>query len=365
MGFPALERVDRQAEASELFPTDTEISCISPIFLFPRLELDHPIFADKILESIGKSTWFDIDHGRFLLEIRNPNYRARLQGSAADVLDYDDTLFAATEYHSREFEGLAGSTNLQRRGIHMSVAEAREIYQLSKILIQGIVDTEPRYTPLLNILLLTRYVSFLEVGTEKDKAMQQLRDERETAVQLLTAMGEGYLRTVKFDKDINDIFALNDPASCIYTKFLPLIFNNPVNAGDLKIIATRGKIEGPWGQVYKLHASGIMNQPVDLVLYSNDLKAEGILLLSKLFPQLHQMCIRVFDDNEQEILPYWETAIAQGLTNLKLIHVRHPGAKRRNIDVDPKIKPHFSFTDPSSGIIFDHFLPIPGYYFVF
>ena len=170
-----------------------------------------------------------------------------------------------------------------------------------------------------------------------------------------------YLTTYPFDQHIVDIFANNSPADFVYEQILPLIFANPVLAADLKIIVTRGKIEGPLGQIHKLHSSGIMNldHAIDLVLYTNDRKAEAIILLSHLFPELQQMGIRAIDDSPDEILPYRELARQLGIENLKLVHVRHTDAKRRDVVVDENENPDYRYIDPESGTIFDHYFPLP------
>ncbi|MEK7165963.1 MAG: hypothetical protein AAB874_04125 [Patescibacteria group bacterium] len=329
------------------------------LVLARKLGLLHPAFSDEILASIGSSEWWTIDEGNNILEVRNHQFVSKLRG-AVDIVDYDDCLFKATEWHKREYELIANNQQLLSKGIAISFDEARKIYQMSKILIPGKAELEPRYTPLLNLLLLTQFARKLEKGMERNTALEEILVEKDQAREIISRAGEDYFTSFPYDQDVVDIFINNPPSNFRDDPVVDQIFNNSILSGDLKIIATRGKIEGPFGQVYKLHASGIMEKGVDLVLYTNDLKAAGILLLSQLFPQLQDMCIRVFDDNRDEILPYRELALIYGIRNLKLIHVRLPNAKRSHEAIGDDIKPDYCFVDQETGIMYDHYLPFPA-----
>lgn len=337
---------------------------IPQLVLARELDLFHRAFSEYDLRSIAKSEWYAIDGGRYIIEIRNPNLKDKLWGGAY-IIDFDDCIFKSTQWHKKEYEGIATSTELLRRGIHITELEAQEMYQLSKIKIAGKAEHEPRYTPLLNMLFLTQFAKQLEAGTEKNQAWQEVLQIKDQVVDIVARTNEQFLNVYPLDQHIVDIFANNPAVMFVYNDLVDLIFSNPIISHDLKVIATRGKIEGPLGQVYKLHTSGIMDRGVDLVLYTNDLKAEAIILLSRLFPQLQQMHIRAIDDNPDEILPYRELARSRGIANLKLIHIRHPDAKRRDMVADENEKPNFSYQDPQSGVIFDHYLPLPRLYAVF
>lgn len=340
------------------------IEQISRTDLARKLDLLHPVFSENDLQSITKSEWYSIDQGKYYIEVRNPNFDDKLNGGAF-IIDFDDCVFKSTQWHKNEYERIAASEELKNRGVSISIEEARELYQLSKIRIPGKSEQEPRYTPLLNIILLSHFAKQLENVVDREEAWQELMRRNEEITDTVTRTGEHCLNDYPLDPDIVNIFANNHPFSFLSTDLIDLIFHNPIISHDLKIVATRGKIEGPLGQVYKLHASGIMEQGVDLVLYTNDQKADAIILLSRLFPQLQDMHIRAIDDNPDEILPYRELARHRGIGNLKLIHIRHPDAKRRDSIVDINEQPDFRYEDPLTGVIFDHYLPLPRLFAIF
>lgn len=340
------------------------IEQIPQIDLAKELDLLHPVFSEEDLQSIAKSEWFRIDEGKYYIEVRNPQFANKLRGGAF-IIDFDDCVFKTTQWHKNEYERIAASEELKKRGVSISVDEARELYQHSKIKIPGKSEREPRYTPLLNIILLSHFAKQLEDGMDRELAWNEMIRLKDEIADTVTRTDEHCLHDYSLDPDIIDVFTNNHPYSFLYADLVDLIFNNPIISHDLKVIATRGKIEGPLGQVYKLHASGIMEQDVDIVLYTNDQKARAIILLSRLFPQLQEMHIRAIDDNPDEILPYRELARSRGIGNLKLIHIRHPDAKRKDAIVDENEQPNFRYQDPLTGVIFDHYLPLPRLYAVF
>ncbi|HLC94636.1 MAG TPA: hypothetical protein VJH96_03655 [Patescibacteria group bacterium] len=357
-----LNRGPWDKEGDHIINEYSSIEQISHLVLGRKLELYHNAFPEKTLESIEKSKWLIIDNGQHFLEIRNPDFRKKLT-HAADIIDYDDVLFKSTQWHKKEYELIEKSPRLQQRGIHITQEEARELYQLSKIKIPGKVDLEPRYTPLLNLLLLTRLSTLLEKSADKSQAWTQVLEEKKLANELISRTNEQFLSSFPFDQDVVDIFANNTPSAFRYDRAIELLFSNVIVGRDLKVIVTRGKIEGPLGQVYKLHSS-IMDQNIDLVIYTNDLKVKAILFLSRLFPEFQHMAIRVYDDNPQEILPYTKLAFERGIENLKVIHVRHPDAQRKDYAVGNE-QPTYSTTDKESGTIFDHYIPYGNLYAVF
>lgn len=361
---PSIHKGPWDTEEDNVLQRFSSIDPIPQLVLARELDLLHQAFSEHDLRSIAKSEWFSIDGGRYIIEIRNPNISDKLFGGAY-IIDFDDCLFKSTQWHKKEYEDIATSPELLKRGIHISEPEAQEIYQLSKIKIVGKAEHEPRYTPLLNMLLLTECARQQEEGIGKAQIYQNIVQIRDQAVEIISRTNEKYLSTYPLDQHIIDIFANNSPKGFVYTDLVDLFFSNPIISHDLKVVATRGKIEGPFGQVYKLHASGIMDKGVDMVIYTNDIKAEAIILLSRLFPQLQQMHIRAVDDNPDEILPFRNLARSRGIANLKVIHVRHPDAKRKDTVVDEKEKPNFSYQDPISGAIYDHYLPLPRLYAIF
>ncbi len=337
-----------------------DLEPFSPGTAISKLELINPNIPTAVLDSVLNSSWYAIDQGRIIIEVRNPKFNHKI-GNAAYIIDYDDCIMSTTLWHQHEFAGIALSRSLHDRDIHIGAEQASDIYELSKIKVPGKVDHEPRYTPLLNLTLLSHLAKFLESRQTPEEAWQNMLGVKERYVQEILQHGEGALVKAFIDDDILAIFLANTPANFVYHDLLDHLLHDTYRK-ELRIIATRGKIEGLLGQVYKLHMSGVMNSKVDLVVYSNDIKAEALILLSRLIPWIKDVLIRVFDDNPAEVLPYTDLARSKGIQNLEIIQVRHPLAKPRKTVI--REEPALSFTDAKTNTIYNHFFPIDSIAFI-
>jgi len=101
------------------------------------------------------------------------------------------------------------------------------------------------------------------------------------------------------------IFNNNSPADFTYQDYIEDILGG-TESDDLKVIASRGKIEGPLGQVQKIHGTGIMDRGVGTVIYTNDLKAEALVLLPQMFAYLKDRLIRIYDEHPK-VVPFVNT----------------------------------------------------------
>ena len=191
--------------ASQRFVT---IEKISQVMLFNELDLHHAGFSEEDIQSVTKSEWYSIDSGKYYIEVRNPNFSDKLRGGAF-IIDFDDCVFKCTQWHKKEYERIAASEVLKTRGISITIDDAREIYQHSKIRIPGKSEREPRYTPLLNIILLTQFATQLEVGEDRDKAWQEMIRVRDEIADNVTHTDEQHLNDFPLDQDIIDIFVNN------------------------------------------------------------------------------------------------------------------------------------------------------------
>jgi len=132
--------------------------------LFKELGLLGYDIPPEVFESVQKSQWFTIDNGRVVVEIRNPDVLSTTRTGGMRISDADDTIFSATNWHKQEYEQLATSKELQARNIHITADQAKQIYEMSKITVKGKAEKEPRYTPRLNIALLSLYGRAMEFG---------------------------------------------------------------------------------------------------------------------------------------------------------------------------------------------------------
>lgn len=308
--------------------------------VIPRLELGD--FPPLMHHSVLGSDWYTINEGRMFLEVRNPHVLQKEQGDVVYFVDFDDCIFSATGWHKKEYQLIEEDEELHKRGILISSERAKEIYERSKIIVPGKAENERRYTPEFNLVLLTNYAQRLENGIPPDHAWEQLLTWREAVNSMVQLDGEAALEIMPVDNHFRELFMSNLPKPFVYQDFLEDFFGT-LEESDSVIFATRGKIEGPLGQVHKLHSSGVLQyssreeqyrskqHPVDLVIYTNDLKAQALLNLTKLVPWVKGKLLRIIDDNPNEIIPYLEAAREHGLTNIEIIQVGHYGAKRRDI----------------------------------
>lgn len=262
-----------------------------------------------VVESVLKSTWYSIDDGRIIAEIRDPSVRKRRTGML-QISDFDDTIFSATAWHDAEFQKLADLYG----ALGLTVEKARQLYNASKIKDEK-ASGEPRYTPELNIAKVSAYVSFRQAGYNDVQADEKARD--------VSLNNENAVRS-----DVRDVFNSNPTLDFVYKDYVSEVFSNS-QSDILNVVASRGTIQGVLGQVHKIHSSGVMDEGVQAVIYTNDLKSEVLGLLPNLIPGSTDGMIRILDDNPSEIRAYLPEARRLGLLSLELVMVGHPGAKRR------------------------------------
>ena len=311
-----------------------------------RRELELKRAHKQLLNSVKERGWEKIHGGRMILEVRTLSFLQQPTYGSVNVFDLDDCLLSATSWHAREYQLLEENNILREQGINITAQRAKEIYELSKIRIPQVAEKEPRYTPRLNLILLSIYADALREAqikeTPEEEAWAELLKWRELISSQTEERGERALTAYAINSTIQSIFENNHPADFVYSDFVQDVLSSS-GKYDIRIIATRGKIEGPLGQAYKLHSSGIMRLKsitggvIDLVVYSNDVKAEALITIMKMLPGISGRQIRVFDDNPVEIMPYLEVARNLGAPNIEVIQVSHPDAKRK--DFNPGVEP--------------------------
>lgn len=310
-----------------------------------QLELSGTEIPNDIKQSVMKSQWFSIDGGRIIIEMRNKNLLDRQYLSEhgnkqgiVSISDADDTIFAITESHKKEYELLSQDASLQARGAIITPEDARILYEDSKITIKGKAN-ERRYTPKLNIALVSLYANLQETGMSPAQAMEQV--QRTLSLVQTSENPEAEIEKLSLDTDVVRVFNSNPLTDHMYADYAEDMFGAhdsegkimPESEQNMRIIATRGTIEGILGQVHKMHqlqlADGpFMDQGVDMVIYTNDLKAETLTLIPQIFPYLTDRLMRIYDDNTTELRQYYNHARDHHLSNLELIHVRQRGSKR-------------------------------------
>lgn len=345
--------------------TDSEVSLIEPIppeSVIDRLELAGS--QRPQLNSIRGSLWGGINGGRIILEARTWTILQQARMGAVYIIDFDDCLMSATSWHGREYQLIERSEVLQRRGVNMSAARAQEVYELSKIYVPSVVVKEARYTPRLNLVLLSLYAEALRAGVQQEQpeidAWEEILEWRKTITTQVQNLGERALKAYAVDLAIQKIFLQNSPADFLHQGFVQDVLAHTTPA-DIRIVATRGKIEGSLGQVYKVHASGLMRQRswrgqgVDLVVYSNDVKAEALILMMEVLPGIRDRLIRIYDDNPREVEPYLEAILRLGAKNIEVVQVSHLDAKRKDAEIG--IHPFLDYR--RGGTRFRHYAPFP------
>lgn len=294
-------------------------------FGVPVEGISHPL-----LDSIKRSSWFSIEGGRIYIELRNfALFGSKLAEKIKIIrgVDFDDCIASATRWHRREQE-------LMEEKFGVPAETGKHIYEMSKIMVPGKVEGEKRYTPRLNMALLTAYTDLIRKGVSQEKVFEEISTWGQTIAGLVQSHGEMVIARQAVDPQISDLFAGNHISRFLYRDFVNAVFS-PEDPGVLRFIATRGKIEAPLGQVHKVHTSGVLGRSVDMVVYTNDIKAETLLHLSKLLsPQTKKKTFYLFDDNVAEIVPYLETAESHGLDNIWVVQVSHPDAKRKDARID-------------------------------
>lgn len=249
----------------------SDIESIPPEQVIERLELTGS--PRTLLSSVRGSIWGRvipttwvqgtlIDSG-IVLECRTLSILQQPRKGSVRIYDFDDCLMSSSSWHRREYELLEQSQALSAQGINISPQRAREIYELSKTHVPGVAEKEPRYTPHLNLVLLSIYAAALREGQIKEQTGDQQWNELlawwETINQQVQDYGERALKAYAVNPDIQSIFTGNSPADFLYADFVQDLLGQ-TRSSDIRIVATRGKIEGPLGQVYKVHRSGLMRQ---------------------------------------------------------------------------------------------------------
>ncbi len=307
-----------------------------------------------VARSVEDSKWLSYQNGNFLVEIRdNDSFERKLKTHESMVWmsDLDDVLMDTTTWHQREHEIILEF--LQSNCINADIKQVKAIYELSKIYVPGVADVQTRYTPHLNLILIYQFIR-----RQKDdhmtpaEALNRLVIDQCDIQDRVKQIGENVLSDYQYNELIlKRLLANNPPAECLHIPLIRDLFGrdkitedkisegktNEDHLGDdttMRIIITRGKIEGPLGQVYKVHGSGIMTLPsVDAVVYTNDVKVRALFSLDILIPMLKDRMVFLYDDNPSEINPFYEQ-LAQGSKrtkfNIELIHTRHSTAKRRD-----------------------------------
>lgn len=302
---------------------------IQPDRLLRTLELNMDLIPDSLRDSVEKSNWFSTDNGRILIEVRNQTKLDNPPHGLLYISDLDDTLFAATQWHEEEFKRLSTDPKLLNRGIRISKERAKDLYDHSKMTLPEI--NEPRYTPKVNLVLASIYARALERREPPEQVWEKTLAAFNEIKDNLASGGEKTLDKYELDEDVVECLLGNHTAEFIYESFAKYFLEGTEERGT-RAIVTRGTVEGPFGQVYKIHTSGVLDRGfgADVVLYTNDLKADALPILYQLIPGAIKNGTRVFDDNPLEIDNYLSWAKENGIRNWEIIGVRQPTAKRKD-----------------------------------
>jgi len=321
-------------------PEHIEVQEISTKILRSRLELHGPEMND-VYESAKKNRWFDCGH--FMLEITNPETLKNKLGvpgttSASDLVllsDLDDTLFDTTLWHAHEQEIICSYLN--ENGVEADEHIVQQLYESSKIFIPRVAEVQERYTPLLNMILIDQFIRRQHVeGLSPSEALEQCKLEHASIQNRINRIGEGALNDYAYNSKLFSLLmTTNHPDKYLNRNLIDDLFDSESHGDDniLRFIITRGKIEGPLGQVYKVHSGDFTTKPtLDMVIYTNDVKISALTQLTTMFPELRSKQMFLYDDNPSEIVPFCEQMTRYGVNPLKLeiIQVRHSQAKRRD-----------------------------------
>lgn len=328
-----------------------------------RLNLSRmPAYVQR---SVLESKWQVFDGGRVLLEARSPLKIAKFQSGdpnavSTHVIDMDDCLLDTTRWREKEIE------LTEKFGINGKAA--RSTYEGSKLQIKGIAELEPRYTPEVHLIMLSQYAHLLRQGLDQPEINAQMKVWRAGIMTNIEALGEAHaLSGFARDPKIERAFLSNNPKDFVHYDFASDVIQGTGEA-DLRIIATRGKPEGPLGQIYKAHKSGLLKRypngnKVDLVVYANDVKAKTLLDVIRLLPGIERTMVRVLDDRPGEITPYLNAARDAGINNVEVIQVSHPTAKSKGegIGIEPDFTYVSTLPNGNPGTIYRHYFVSPGW----
>lgn len=313
--------------------------------ILQTLDLNSEVIPESLKASVQKSEWFSADEGRVLVELRN---RPKLYQEAQGLLyvsDFDDTLFAATSWHNEEFKRLANDDNLKRRGIKIPEDVGEKLYKKSKFTLR---TKAQRYHPKVNLILASIYAKAVERREPQDQAEERVDTALNKIKDDLIMEGKTSLGRYEIDEDILRCLLGNHTNEYVYPSFARY-FSEGTEEKGTRAIVSRGTIEDAFGQVYKLHTSGLLEHGLgtDIVLYTTDLKAEYLPILYELLPNASEIGTRVFDDNTDEIDEYISWARKHGLKNWEVIRVVHEGAKREEF-LTKKVKPSLTWGENSA-----------------
>jgi|GEM_PF-3146559 len=398
MNLEACNSFDRQEDrrlwkTKLRIPDGLNIREIPPSELRDRLGLQGPDL-EEVYRSALKNQWFDCDNGNFLLEIPNNERLRKKIGSLTEtekselvlLFDMDDTLLDTSEWHGKE-QDIIGMYLVEQH-VETNPQIVKELYELSKIFVPQIAEVQTRYTPVLNMILVDRYIRRQKSdGFSYEQALQLCRDEHKSIQDRINAIGEGALLDYHYDSALLSRILRNNPLpEYVNAPLVRDLFTVGPDGDDvLRLIITRGKIEGPLGQIYKVHSGDFTKlDSLDMVIYTNDVKINALARVTNIFKELQSKQFILFDDNPSEIVPFYEQIEAQGMNPLKMeiVHVRNAEAKRRNKKVmirdangerciDPEITLGYAYSKDGkitipiesfdeipqeyTGTVFDHF----------
>ena len=366
MNIEACNSFDRQEDrrlwkTKLRIPDGLNIREIQPSELRERLGLQGPDL-EEVYRSALKNQWFDCDDGNFLIEIPNNEKLQKKIGSPTDtskselvwLFDLDDTLLNTTAWHGKEQQII--QTYLEKQHVASTKASVKTLYELSKVFIPDIAEVQARYTPLLNMILIDQYIRRQKNdGFSEEDAIQCCRVEHNFIQDRIKVIGEGALQDYQYDRSLlSKILKVNSTARYMNEPLIKDLFTVRKDSADnvLRIIITRGKIEGPLGQIYKVHCKDFTAfESLDMVIYTNDVKINALARVTNIFKELQSKQIILFDDNPSEIVPFCEQMEEQGMNRLKMeiVHVRNSDAKRRDKQVVISSKGRERVIDPASS----------------
>lgn len=290
--------------------------------LVTQLELED--FPQNLLGEIYQNQWFSIDGNRIVFEeVHKPSTQSK---RSILISDFDDTILNTTGWHQQELQILEKILNIPQ-------STNKRLYEASKIFIDGKASKEARYTPRLNLILIEKYLQLKE-SLEEEQIWPKLQEYIDQILDKTNV--EMFIRNLPIDHRILAMFKENNTQDFVHRNFVNEIFDNDQTSTS-KIIASRGKIEGPLGQIWKIHQSQVA-QKADVIFYTNDFKTEVLDLAPKIFPNMARNIV-IYEDNPREIDDYCRHIGGCSSDCLYgIIQVRHRESKRR--DKNPQtIKP--------------------------
>lgn len=334
---------DRRLRQTELqIPAGIHAVKIEPKHLRKRLDLTG-IGLEEIYRSTEKNKWMECEYGNFLIE--SPDFdtlgkklsmtQKGSKGELVILADMDDTLFQTTLWHKKEQSKILAY--LEKHHVEASEQMVQDIYEFSKVYVPGVAEVQTRYTPVLNMILLDQFMRRqIKDHLSSEKAFEQCQKDHTFMQERIQAIGEGALQDYVFDPSLlMHLIKTNSTKRYMKVPLIRDLFAVGPDGPDsvVRIIITRGKIEGPLGQIYKVHQADFSMLPsLDMVIYTNDVKITALASVVKMFPQLKDKQIFLYDDNPSEIVPFYEDIEKQGMNPLKLeiVQVRHSDSKRRD-----------------------------------